>query len=255
MLLNYREYGAAGQPVIVLLHGLFGSAANWGGVAKYLSQDYRVLVPELRNHGKSFHADDVSYAAMAGDVLNLLDALGLDRVTLVGHSMGGKVAMTLALQAPDYVAALAVVDISPVTYDHDFDDVFEAFAAVDLTMIKSRADADRLMAEHLAESGVRAFLLQNLQKAEQGWQWRINLDVLRSKYREIASFSDSSGARYDGRAHFIYGELSHYVEAERHAAIRNYFPNAAFCEVSGAGHWVYAEKPQGFKACLDSFLS
>ena len=251
--LNIREYGD-GDAVIVLLHGLFGSAANWGSVARQLDTRYRVLVPDLRNHGQSPHAADVSYAAMAGDLIALLDGRGMDRVLLVGHSMGGKVAMHLALEAAHRVAGLAVVDMAPVGYAHRFDQVFEAFAAVDLSALRSRADADAPMAAVLPEPGVRAFLQQNLYRDAQGWHWRCNLGALREGQARITAFDVDPGARYTGPASFIYGTASDYLQPQHEPQVQRFFPAARLCAVQGAGHWVYVERPAAFMDCLQQFL-
>ena len=256
MELHFRSYGSPDRPCVLLLHGLFGSSSNWGAVARQLETQYHVLVPDLRNHGQSPHHADTSYPAMVDDVLRLLEAHDVDAATLVGHSMGGKVAMHLALNHPQRVSRLAVVDMSPVRYTHNFDAVLDGFGAVDLATIRSRADADRQMAPHVSGGGVRAFLLQNLVKDEAGWRWRLNLSALAAAQAEITGFPDQrSDATFDGSAYFIHGALSDYVTPAYEPAIRRYFPNAMLCPVDGAGHWVYADQPQGFMACLDAFLT
>lgn len=240
----------------MLLHGLFGSASNWGAVAGRLKSEYRVIVPDLRNHGQSPHCADCSYPAMVDDLLGLMDAQGVAKAVLVGHSMGGKVAMQCALTRPDRVSGLAVVDMSPVSYTHDFESVLNGFRAVDLAAIRSRADADRQMAAHVQGSGVRAFLLQNLVKSPDGWQWRLNLDALAGAQAEITGFpAHPPGSRFGGPTSFIYGALSDYVSPDYEPVIRRLFPAAILCPVADAGHWVYADRPQGFMACLDAFLS
>ena len=254
--LNLRSSGNADRPAIVLLHGLFGSASNWGTVARHLGHDYQVLVPDLRNHGQSPHHPDCSYPAMTEDVLGLLDARGIDAAILVGHSMGGKVAMQLALNHPQRVRGLAVVDMAPVRYTHDFQDVVDAFRAVDLQQVRNRADADAQMAAHVALAGVRAFLLQNLVKKPDGWAWRVNLDALAAAQDEITGFPEPpAGAAYRQTTAFIYGELSDYLKPDHETGIQRLFPGATLCKVAAAGHWVYAEQPQGFMDCLQRFLA
>jgi pimeloyl-ACP methyl ester carboxylesterase len=237
------------------LHGLFGSSANWGTVARHLSPNYRVLVPDLRNHGQSPHDPENSYDVMVADVLGLLDTLGITAATLVGHSMGGKVAMHLALNHPQRVMGLAVVDMSPVSYTHSFDDVLAGFRAVDLAAIRNRADADVQMAPSIGIAEVRSFLLQNLVKRPDGWGWRLNLDALAAAQSEILGFPpQTERASFKRPASFIYGELSDYVKSAYEPEIRLLFPAATLCPVAGAGHWVYAEQPRGFMACLDNYL-
>jgi len=253
--LNVRTYGEAGQPVLVLLHGLFGSAANWGSIARRLADRYRVLVPDLRNHGQSPHTHDHSYPAMVEDLRALFAQTAIERAVIVGHSMGGKVGMQLALQYPGLVDRLAVVDMSPVSYAHKFADVLRAFDAVQLDRIGGRADADRQMAEVLPIQGVRAFLLQNLVRRESAWGWRPNLVALREEQEKITAFPDhSSGSRFDGPVSFIYGSLSNYVQPSHWTRIHALFPDAEACEVEGAGHWVYADRPAEFMDCLERLL-
>jgi pimeloyl-ACP methyl ester carboxylesterase len=253
--LHTRSYGDAGSPPLLLLHGLFGSSANWGTVARQLAGRFHVLVPDLRNHGQSPHTSEHSYPAMADDVSGLLQAQGIDQAVIVGHSMGGKVAMQLALTRPAMVERLAVVDMSPVAYSHDFEDVLRAFAAVRLTEIRSRAEADAQMATVLPAPGIRAFLLQNLVKGESGWRWRANLAALQAAQALITGFPDPApDAGYRGPVSFIYGSLSNYVSPSHWPVIRRHFPAAEACEVEGAGHWVYADRPAAFLACLERLL-
>jgi esterase len=251
--LYLREQGESG-PAILLLHGLFGSSANWGSVARDLSRHYRVLIPDLRNHGQSPHHPDVSYAAMTADLLALLDARRIQKAIVIGHSMGGKVGMHLALHHPQRVSGLAVVDMAPVAYKHNFEQVFRAFDAVDLDTLQKRGDADAPMAEHLVQRGVRAFLQQNLQRVDGKWDWRCNLPALRAAQAQITGFDVPEGAKYKGPCSFIHGTLSDYLQPAYESAIYRYFPAAWICPVKGAGHWVYAEQPQGFADCLQRFL-
>lgn len=237
----------------MLLHGLFGSKANWGSIARALSHSRHVLTVDLRNHGDSPHASDLSYPAMAADVWSLLQNQGIARPALIGHSMGGKVAMWMALDRPEGLAGLAVVDMAPVRYRHDFNQVFAAFDSVDLAAIGSRADADRMMKTAIGPAGLRAFLLQNLVKQDDAWQWRLNLEVLRQGQHLITDFSPSGG-RFDGAAHFIHGALSDYVVDSYRPIIEGFFPAAVYCPVADAGHWVYAEQPERFQRCLTAFL-
>ncbi len=251
--LHYREYGTDG-PAVVLLHGLFGSSANWGSIARELSSDYRVIVPDLRNHGQSPHVQAMDYPGMAGDLLALLDALDLERPALVGHSMGGKVVMRFALETPERTAGIAVVDITPVAYAHDFSVILDGLESIDLDGLKDRSQADRELSARVPEAGVRAFLLQNLVRDADGWQWRLNLPVLRSAMRDITGFEVPPGAAWSGPACFIHGDRSHYVLPAYESRIHALFPDAMLCTVHDAGHWVYAEQRAGFMTCLHRFL-
>ena len=256
MDLFHREYGSpADRPALVFLHGLFGSSANWRGIARRFEADHHVVVPDLRNHGRSPHADGVSYAAQATDIAELLDRLGISRGILVGHSMGGKVAMQLALSHPDRVAGLVCVDIAPVRYPLDrFGPVFEAFAAVDPATLESRQQADERMAPYLPARAVRSYMLQNLIREEQGWRWRLNLATLERGMAELSAFPPAEQAEYLGESLFVYGGNSPYVKPEHAVLIRRLFPYARLRQIVGAGHWVYADQPQAFGDALANFL-
>ena len=251
--LHYREYGEQGT-AIVLLHGLFGSSANWGSIARELSEGYRVIVPDLRNHGQSPHADGMSYPHMAADLWHLLDGFGIERPILVGHSMGGKVVMRAALDRPGRPAGIGVVDIAPVVYRHDFSGILDGLESIDLGGLTDRNEADRQLSVYVPEDGVRAFLLQNLQRGEGEWRWRANLSALRTNMLGITGFDVAEGAHYAGPTHFIHGTRSHYLQAMYQARILELFPDAMFCPVSDAGHWVYAEQREGFMECLWQLL-
>lgn len=251
--LYYREYGDA-APSLILLHGLFGSSANWSSIARELSGQFRVIVPDLRNHGRSLHAEPMDYAVMVEDVQALIDTLKLDRPLVVGHSMGGKVAMRLALESPGVVAGIGVVDIAPVDYGHDFSSVFAGFEAVDLARLSDRAEANRQMAAFVPDAAVRAFLLQNLVHERDGWHWRLNLPLLRVSIGTVTAFEVPPGAHYERPAHFIFGTRSDYVQKAYWPTIQTLFPGAVFCPVEGAGHWVYAERRDTFLDCLKDLL-
>ena len=253
--LNCKTYGESENPRLLLLHGLFGSATNWGSIARKLAGHYHVLVPDLRNHGQSPHDPEHSYDAMVIDVIGLLDRYDISQAEIVGHSMGGKVAMQLALHHPQRVRELVVVDIAPVTYAHDFQSVLDAFDAVDLLSLKSRVEADAQMADKVPEPGVRAFLLQNLVKGSEGWGWRLNLEALATAQADIVAFpTQSDDAVFAGPVIMIHGEHSDYMLPAYRPQVERYFPAAQFCQVANAGHWVYAEQPQGFLDCLMPFL-
>jgi esterase len=250
--LNYREYAGPG-PALLLLHGLFGRAANWGAIAKQLAKDYTVIVPDLRNHGASPHDADMRYASMTADVISLLNRLEINDAIWVGHSMGGKVAMTAALNDPSRVRALAVVDMAPVTYSHNFDDVLAGFDAVDLSAVQSRKEADQQMSQVISSAALRGFLLQNLQRDQQGYRWELGLEHLRAAVSSITGFEQPQ-SQFEDDAVFIPGSESHYVNEQNWPIIREHFPRASKCVVHGAGHWVYADKPQEFMHCLHQFL-
>lgn len=228
---------------VLIMHGLFGSSTNFRGIARRLAERCRVISVDLRNHGRSPWDDDVSYEAMSGDVVTLMDRLALDDAVLVGHSMGGKVAMTLALTHPGRAAALAVVDIAPVAYDHSHDGLIDAMLDVDLGNIGKRQDLDDQLAGTIADAGVRQFLGQNLVLDAGRYRWRVNLEALAAGMDSLTGFPDPGDGRYDGPCTFIYGEASNYVRSAHHSRIGELFPRARLVGVPGAGHWVHAEHP------------
>jgi esterase len=257
MNLNFRQYGEArtGSPPLVLLHGLFGSLINWQRIASNLSSRHHVIVPDLRNHGRSPHSADISYQSMAMDILQLLDDLRLTEAVLIGHSMGGKLAMWLALTASNRVSQLVSVDMAPVTYQSNFSTILHALMALPLAQIESRKAADAWLASAIPAVSIRGFLLQNLQRTDSGWQWRNNLAALNTGIDSILDFPSMPVEKpYTGPAMFIYGSESDYVLAEYHPRILELFPAAGLQSIAGAGHWVYADQPETFLHTLDSRL-
>ena len=243
-------------PPVVVLHGLLGRARNWLSMAKALEQDYAFQLVDLRNHGASPWSDEMSYPAMAGDVATLIERLDAGPLRVVGHSMGGKVAMHLALSRPELVERLVVVDIAPIRYAHGFEQLIEAMLAVPLERTTRRADVDAAMRAAVPDPGLRAFLMQNLGAVAGGLAWQPNLNVLLRAMPEIASFpAEHAGSTFPGRVHCLRGATSTYVEAEGEAALRRYFPTARLDTVAGAGHWPHAEQPAAFLALLAPALA
>lgn len=249
-VLYYDEYGAG--PPMVLLHGLFGSATNWRGVARSLGDRYRVLVPDARNHGRSPHDMVMTYSAMVEDVVQWSNMLGLNRAIFLGHSMGGKTAMTLALSAPERVSALIVVDIAPVSYKHSHLALVAAMRDLDLSTLRSRTEADRALAESITDDAVRGFLLQNLVLEGGRLSWRLNLPALAAHMDDLVGFPGLSAA-YTGPVLFVAGARSDYICPEHKQAIYNYFPNARIESIE-AGHWVHAERPALLLETIMEFL-
>lgn len=255
--LNIREYGEQhrGEPPVILLHGLFGSSVNWHGIAKQIAERRWVLVPDLRNHGHSPHADDCSYPALAADVLALMDRLEINSACLVGHSMGGKVAMWLALSASDRIGGMVAVDVAPVRYAHDFNHILEPLLALNLARVDNRQDADAKLARSLEDKELRNYLLQNLIKDGDSWRWRINLEALRAGQGDIADFPNPpEHSQFMGTSLLIAGGSSSYIQPEHEGRIRQLFPYAKLRVIAGAGHWVYAEKPTAFISALEPIL-
>ncbi|EMR03757.1 alpha/beta fold hydrolase [Cesiribacter andamanensis] len=254
MTLYYRETGQ-GQPLIIL-HGLFGAGDNWLSVARLLEEEYRVILPDARNHGQSPHDAEFTYSAMASDLVELLDELGLPDAIFVGHSMGGKAVMNLAVSHPGRVRQLVVVDIAPRFYPVHHQTILQAFSAIDLQQLKSRKEADEAMAVYIRDVGTRQFLLKNLTRSEggQGFEWKINLPVIREKIENVGE-PLPEGAIFDKPTLFIGGANSDYIRTEDEGLIRQHFPQAKVVSIAGAGHWVHAEKPQEVVAAMKGFFS
>lgn len=240
---------------LVLLHGLFGSSLNWQHIALKLAGQAAVLTVDLRNHGRSPQAATMDYPSMAADLLALLDAEGLERATLVGHSMGGKVAMALALAAPARVARLAVIDIAPVDYPDIYTPLALAARRIDAAALADRADADRALAATVADPALRAMLLQNLARDGGAWHWRIGFDGILAGMAALLGFPHAPGIlRYDGPVHVLRGALSDHVRPEHLAAIGALFPHARIDTLAGAGHWPHAERPAALADWLAATL-
>lgn len=248
---------ASASNTVVIVHGLFGSGTNWRSLAKTLSREYNVVTADCRNHGQSPWSQEHCYPAMAADLAKLVDDLNCGGAIVVGHSMGGKAAMDLALTAPLLVKALVVVDIAPVRYKNSHESFISAMEAIPLEAISSRRQADSLLAEFIPDQMVRQFLLQNLIRTESGYEWRINLPVLKQAMRVLVDFPmTESGRPYQGPTLFIRGGASDYVDPVRHdEIIRTLFPNYKMESVNNAGHWVHAEQPVQFLESVQQFLN
>ncbi|MDV7338719.1 alpha/beta fold hydrolase [Terasakiella sp. A23] len=254
MELAFQDMGD-GEPVVIL-HGLFGAAKNWNSIAKQMARSYRILTVDLRNHGSSPWTDSMTYVEMAEDLVAFLDQRGLDKAHIVGHSMGGKAAMTLALKAPERVKSLVVADIAPVKYPNMvFKSYVDKLLSVDLSSVSRRAEVDPLISDVIDNPGVRAFLLGNLETTSEGLRWQVNLETLGNEMDKIAGVPALRvDAKYEGETLFINGANSDYIQRSHHQLIKHLFPNVDFHEIADAGHWVHAEKPHDFMNALKDFL-
>lgn len=250
------EDGTLGR--VVFLHGLFGQGKNFTSIAKALQPDFASLLVDLPNHGRSQWAEEVDYEqmadAVAAEVRRTIAADG--RIHLVGHSMGGKVAMTLALRHPDLVERLVIVDIAPASSEDmsEFRHLLGALATLDLEDLPSRTEADARLTELIPSRTVRGFLLQNLRSEGDGWRWQANLDVLLRDLPTIGGYVPE-GEPFSRPVLWIAGERSPYVKPEHRPAMEAIFPRTVLLTIKGAGHWVHSEKPEAFVSALRTFLT
>ncbi|NLS08856.1 alpha/beta fold hydrolase [Nesterenkonia sp. MY13] len=256
--INSEIFGDSGQPV-VFLHGLFGQGKNFTQIAKGLQPEFQSILVDLPNHGASDWTDEFDYIQQADLVAEKLrtEGAGEQPVHLVGHSMGGKIAMILALRHPELVERLVIVDISPAARKDmdEFEHLLDALLSLPLEEINSRGEADKRLQDPIPEDMVRGFLLQSLTRTSDGFTWRPNLRLLRSSLPVIGDFPDLTDKQFDGPVLWIAGENSDYVEDEYAPAMRELFPRTRLSTIKNAGHWVHAEQPQVFTALLKSFLS
>jgi pimeloyl-ACP methyl ester carboxylesterase len=241
-----------GRPPLLIAHGLFGSARNWGVIARRLAEGRQVVAVDMRNHGESPRAPAHGYGDLAADLAEVVAAIG-GRADVLGHSMGGKAAMRLALDRPGTVARLIVADIAPVGYGHSQSHLIHAMRGLDLAGLAHRSEADRRLSATVPDAGVRAFLLQSLDLRADPPHWRLNLDVLEAEMARIVGWEKAEG-RFEGPALFLSGALSDYVRREHRAAILAQFPAARFAKIPGAGHWLHADRPRDFEAAVAAFL-
>ncbi|MEO1050246.1 MAG: alpha/beta fold hydrolase [Bacteroidota bacterium] len=250
MELFFRETGE-GEPLIIL-HGVFGSSDNWLSIAKILGEHHKIYLLDQRNHGQSPHSDEFTYEAMANDLNLFIDQHGIENPIIMGHSMGGKVAMRFAMDFPDKLQKLIVVDIAPKSYPVHHDAILDGLCALDLSELKSRNDADEQLSKFVHFQVTRQFLLKNLTRSPEGFKWKINLPVIKRDIDKIGEGLDEK-ARFDKPTLFIRGLESDYVLDEDIPLIEQMFTNQELVSIEGAGHWVHAEKPQQIIDAITQF--
>jgi len=253
-LLNYQQLGHGEN--IILIHGLFGSLENLNIVAKALSTQYCVTSIDVRNHGNSFHQQGASYKELAKDVVNLLDHLAIQQCHILGHSMGGKIAMQIALDYPQRLEKLVIADIAPIAYPAHHLSIINGLKSIDLTKVKKRKDADIQLADYVDNIGVRQFLLRNITSNTQGgFYFKCNLEYIDQGYSQVMqSIETQAEQKFYGDTLFIKGGMSDYILPEHKAAINALFPQAKVKVIQGAGHWLHAEKPVAFNKIIMDFL-
>jgi len=250
-MLNTLIFDSTGSAKpILIIHGLYGSGRNWGVIAKRLSDHGKIVAVDLRNHGDSFWSDSHGYPDMAADLAEVIEAHGTS-MDVIGHSMGGKAAMVLALTRPDLINRLVVADIAPVAYGHSQIQFIDAMRSVDLSTVEKRSDAAAQLAAHVQDPSLQAFFTQSLDV--KGKRWTLNLDALATEMPKILGFPDMTGS-FENPTLFLSGAESDYVTPDHRPAIKALFPKARFAKLPGAGHWLHAESPRAFEASVRAFL-
>ena len=250
-MLNYMTFGDEKSPPVMIVHGLYGSGRNWGVIAKRLSDQFFVITVDLRNHGDSPWLDTHNYHVMADDLVEVINSLKI-KPNIIGHSMGGKAVMVLALKRPDLVRNLIIADIAPVKYEHDQSQFIEAMQKVDLSKVEKRSDATLALSKFVEDKSLQNFFTQSLDiKAK---RWKLNLKVLRSEMSEILSFPKIE-SEFSGHSLFLKGEKSDYIKSEHRKLIKSLFTKARFATFKEAGHWLHSEKPREFESAARLFFS
>jgi len=258
-LLHYQQMGKGEH--IVLIHGLFGSLENLNMVAKPLSKSYCVTSIDVRNHGHSFHENNMDYSILALDVIKLMDELSIDQFYLLGHSMGGKIAIQLALEYPKRVKKLLIADIAPVSYPPHHIEIIKGLQAIDLSKVHKRQDADEQLANYVDDLSIRQFLLRNLSQNKAGqFSFKCNLTYIANCYshvmkaNQVTQNNENKPIQFMGETLFIKGGASNYILAEHKEAIAKILPNSKAKIIQGAGHWLHAEKTSLFNKIVTTFL-
>lgn len=250
--LVYSKFGSPAAPPLIILHGFFASSRNWKFIAEKLANFYRIYVVDLRNHGASPHDPLMDYPSMANDLRQFMAQRGLVRASLLGHSMGGKIAMWLALNDSSVVDKLIIADIAPVSYAHSFEKTIAALKALSLDSLSNRKQAEESLADAIPELSYRQFLLQNLVLRDGQYRWRVDLDIFERMAPNITAFPDTASCMpYGEEALFIAGEESNFIEGE---SIGPLFPKAQLITLAGAGHWLHIQQPESFVKAVRGFL-
>ena len=250
--LAFEELGSPDNSPLIIMHGFFASSRNWRQVAEKLAVKFHVYVLDMRNHGASPHHPVMDYPSMAADLLQFMDARGLITASLLGHSMGGKVAMWFALNYPERMDKLIVADIAPISYQHCFNNLIQALNALPLHEISNRKQAELLLATDIPDLSYRQFLLQNLVMKDGAYFWRVDLDIFYRTAPNIIAFPDVEHLTpFTGKVLFLAGGDSNYVKAEN---VETLFPNATLSVIANAGHWLHVQQPGVFIGQIEQFF-
>ncbi len=250
--LNSEVLGPENDKTILILHGLFGSSTNWRNIARRFADNYRVIRLDLRNHGRSPWHKDMRYVDLAGDVAAFMESNSIQKPHVIGHSMGGKTLMTLLQCFNIEIDVSFVIDIAPVQYNHDHSALLEAMETVDLVNLKTRKEIDSQLAKSIAENALRHYLMQNLIRNKDRYEWRINLKSIRHNIGHLIDYEENRVS--DSRIVFVRGEQSEYVLPEHHDQIHSLFPNAQIRSITDCGHWLHVEKPAELIEIIESCL-
>ncbi|MCC6515480.1 MAG: alpha/beta fold hydrolase [Chitinophagales bacterium] len=253
LLLNYKKIGDKG-PAIIILHGLLGALDNWQTIAKQLSEYHQVYYIDQRNHGRSPHTDEIDYELLSQDVYDFCQQHNIEKASIIGHSMGGKVAMWYALQHTQRVDKLFIVDIAPSFYDGGHESILFAMAEAPLKSTDKRETIDNFLEHRIQDFGTRQFIMKNLTRNKNGhFEWKCNFEALISNYRKLMEFPKTTH-QFLGQTYFIKGENSNYINQDNFDTCDLYFPNNKIIEISNAGHWVHADNPTEFVAKIKALL-
>ena len=255
---NNLKFNDKNFQTLFIFHGLFGRGKNWQTFSKNLSKEKKqiVVTVDLRNHGGNDFEDDMSYISMMNDVVNLFKYLGVKSTNLLGHSMGGKLAMVITLLEPKFVNKVIIVDISPIEYDNDDNLIINSLIGIDLDLIKNRGEADDVLSKYIDQKFLRSFLLQNIELVDQKYKWSINLKAIKSSLNYLRKFPTIKNInRFDGEVLCIYGGKSNYVIKEHFNIFKKFFSNILFHEIKDADHFLHIENPIEFYEASNKFLN
>lgn len=262
MKLFFRKYGE-NNPVLIIVHGLYGASDNWVTHGKILSKYFEVYILDQRNHGNSPHSNEHNYNVMSADIYEFMQSQNIEKAVLLGHSMGGKAVMTFAGKYPGKVSALIIVDISPAKYEiNSFSDskikkhkkIIEALNVNAILQAKSRIEADKICEKYIDEPQTRAFILKNLKRTSSGFKWKLNVDIITKNIENILSDITLENDISGFPTLFIKAENSDYITEKDINVINNIFPSAEIKTINNAGHWVHAEQPKQFLKTIINFI-